>query len=264
MPISGRLRIHIFIDSFLLSTHIMVPPNDTTAQNAVELRKPSSLLWEKVDSKPKPTEQPSSGERSKARINIWRAEINSSDLFCACSGPAKALSTQAQTSKGVCSNCHAALNDSRLSQGPSKSVPSFVRDPTAKQRDSTGISNLHAFASAPSASSASRSKGLRKAVRAIWSRKGAATSPTAGTAVNTNKTPQALLRGNANDGTGTKMYHLLQDQPGDAPHHSLSVSILLSSVSSNGRGKPKLTLDDTAARLRRAQRLLHAQAREEG
>lgn len=238
------------------------------------------------------------------RLEIWRSEVDESELVCGCS----ARDAKSTDKDGRCSRCRLMREDptADLDNGvdpnqPPKSksqrgiIPRLGRKLTkgatswlGKIRKKSPSGDGHESNSLPGANTpqAPGSENVPPAViegpghvdastpAREGEREATSTGPGAdlGAPSSTQPPPPPTTTTRAQTQTrmasGTNMYRSYRETgaagAGGAPD-SASVSTLLGALSSINshknvrRGKPKLTLDDTAARLRRAQRLLNAQ-----
>lgn len=184
-----------------------------------------------------PGAQPQSLPDAKhTRINRWRSEIDPRDVVCACSEHLDLdLARGSGGGSGSSSSKAAAEQPCRGCGRPGESWEQRWRG-----------SGDH-----PSSSLADQARRMRKIslIRRFFNNKkqnrGSSASP---------------LPREGGGGGATQMYR--QDEADDEASSASEVGKLSDSV--NGNAKPKLGVDDTAARLRRAQKLLNAQTRGNG
>ncbi|KAH8675996.1 hypothetical protein BX600DRAFT_432532 [Xylariales sp. PMI_506] len=195
-----------------------------------------------TDSPPAPMESLHAQEKPKdARIKIWRDEVNPSDVMCSCSRPKCEQEDKITSLPGVCWNCRG-----RLDEGSGR----------------LGVAKLKSFIKRLRRSSEQQDEGLEREptdiAASLESSRGAQSPPF--------QAPTGAVPGNAPavkaSASRTEMYQALRrEQRGNDDATSVSSLLGAMSDSDDGRARPKLTIDDSAARLRRAQKLLLAQSR---
>ncbi|KAI0125908.1 hypothetical protein BJ170DRAFT_597137 [Xylariales sp. AK1849] len=197
-------------------------------------------------------------EKAKnTRIEVWRAEVDPSDLICGCSGPEVKPDSSQPILPEVCSNCHSSL----------PSLQQSVHRRELKMGFKKVFGRLMGSRHHDGPRHATTQQGGDYAQLDPDTNNAAQTSepvPAAGPSTSqvSTRPPRPPPQNPDVSTNGTEMYRHDRHGPGDGASDSASVPSPLGGLSDSddGRGRPKLTIDHTAARLRRAQKLLHAKA----
>lgn len=233
-----------------------MPPRSTLLGRSLpqSQAQPAQSQLEPIFRDPGGAQQQLLPDAKHTRINRWRTEIDPSDVVCGCSE-------------------HLELVRSRSSggSGSSRSGGSTSKEPVGpccwcgrpgesmeERRKQLGLSS----------SLAARSQKKISLIRRFFNNKRALRESQAvagGSARDSSASPQPVEEGltppmRSERGGTTQMYG-----PDEADDEASSASSAGKwSDSAQGKGKPKLGVDDTAARLRRAQKLLDAQGKGNG
>ncbi|KAK9777034.1 hypothetical protein AB5N19_07625 [Seiridium cardinale] len=195
------------------------------------------------------------------RINRWRSEIDPADVVCSCSEHMESVAKPAPHRRKSSSS---AAGDLCAACGrPGESLE--------QRRKRSGLAS--ALSSSTTAGAALATARTSSFIRKFFSKRavqdrggggGADSSsggggPGGGGGGRVSTTSSSPRRPKPGDGA-TQMYR--QDEADDEASGSSPDGGL--SDSADGKGRPKLGVDDTAARLRRAQKLLNAQGKGKG
>ncbi|KAI1840647.1 hypothetical protein JX265_008916 [Neoarthrinium moseri] len=190
------------------------------------------VVVDEDDAQPRGAAAAAGGRDAKKtdRIHRWRAEVDPRDVFCSCSH---------------------RLDQGKRSRSGSRSSSSIARSPSSGRCPACGgLADAAAARRNPGdeddgdGSSRGTSR-VRLSIRGLFRR---ARTPSSAAGASTPTTQMYRREALADDGDD-------EGSSSDAGRGGDRFS------DSDGRGKPRLNLDDTAARLRRAQKLLHAQGK---
>ncbi|KAH8201588.1 hypothetical protein TruAng_004280 [Truncatella angustata] len=172
-----------------------------------------------------------------ARVSRWRSEVDPADVVCACSERLE-LHRTSRSAAAACSRCSRpgeTLEQSRSRGGSGASSASGAGGRQQQQQQQKKSNSVF------------RRFFIRRSAA-----KGAVSDSLTDSAAGSRESFRPLRV--AEDG-GTQMYR--QDEADDEASGSSMGEL---SDSARGKGRLKLRVDDTAARLRRAQKLMNAQA----